>query len=232
VSDAHVDPEPLGRYLWGVLQFVSAWRLDVPALGESFDRAVGLVEAAVGQVLAGLEQTVATGAPEDPEAQRQVTAFVEILDQAVSRLYFQSGVYESSDRPRLAQGEICAFYWKVRPILSLLAERVGGAGGTGLPARTAHYLVELLRGAVACDPPGVVHLARRVVEAGQGAGYAFDPLAEREVVTLIETILADHREEVREGPALEDLMALLDSYVDVGSPEAQKLVWRLEELFR
>lgn len=232
IADAPADPEPLKRYLWSLLQFVSAWRADVETLRESFERGVGLVEAAVRAAFTGLEQTVAEGDPDDPDAQQRATALVEILDQVVARLYFQSGVYESQNRPRLSQDEICLFYSSIRPVLALLAERAGGSDGTGLPARTSHYLVELLRGAISCDPPGVVHMARLVVEAGLGAGYAFDPLAEREVVALIETLLADHREEVREGAALEDLMSLLDSFVDVGSPEAQKLVWRLEELFR
>lgn len=229
IAVATDHPEPLRRYLWSILQFVSAWRADVRDLRDSFERGVDIVEAAVSAALTGLERTIIDG---DPEAVQTATAFVEILDEVVARLYFQSGVYASGDQPRLPQSEICTFFDSIRHILMLVAQRSGGPDGTGLPARTTHYLVELLRGTVSCDPPGVVHLTRLVVEAGRGAGYTLDPLAEREVVALIETILADHREDVREGAALEDLMALLDLFVDVGSPDAQRLVWRLEELFR
>jgi hypothetical protein len=48
----------------------------------------------------------------------------------------------------------------------------------------------------------------------------------------VETTLADHRAKVQSGAALEDLLTVLDAFVEVGWPEAQALVWRLEAIFR
>jgi hypothetical protein len=78
----------------------------------------------------------------------------------------------------------------------------------------------------------LLHLTRLGVDASRGAGYAFDPMAAREVTAIVETTLADHREIARSGQPLDDMMRLLDAFVRAGWPEAQRLVWRLEELFR
>jgi hypothetical protein len=43
----------------------------------------------------------------------------------------------------------------------------------------------------------LLHLTRLAVDASRGAGYAFDPMAAREVTAIVETTLADHREIAR-----------------------------------
>lgn len=56
--------------------------------------------------------------------------------------------------------------------------------------------------------------------------------SDREVVKFVETVLADHRSEVREGESLEDLLNLLDIFAKTGWSDALRLVWRLDEIFR
>lgn len=101
-----------------------------------------------------------------------------------------------------------------------------------MPASTAHHLVEYLHGVVRCDPVAVTHLARLAVEGGASSGYAFDSIAAREVTELVEELLSDHRELLRDGEPLADLMLLLDTFVAAGWADAQHLVFRLEEIFR
>jgi hypothetical protein len=74
--------------------------------------------------------------------------------------------------------------------------------------------------------------AARVIRAGQSVGYTLDSLAVALVVRMVETTLADHRAKVQSGAALEDLLTVLDAFVEVGWPEAQALVWRVEAIFR
>jgi hypothetical protein len=156
-----------------------------------------------------------------------------VLDHIVSRLYFQSGIHSArSGDQSMTHVDICLFFTTVQPYLRQLGEMAGGTDATGLPARTAHHFIELLRGSISCDPAEVLHLARLAVDGARGTGYSFDPMAAQEVTAIVEILLADHREAVRSGPALEDLIHVLDVFVESGWPEAQRLVWRLEELFR
>ena len=61
---------------------------------------------------------------------------------------------------------------------------------------------------------------------------SLDSLAVEDVVKLVESVLADHRSEVRDGEGLDDLLNLLDIFAKTGWSDAQKLVWRLDEVFR
>jgi hypothetical protein len=164
--------------------------------------------------------------------QEAIRELFEVIDHIVSRFYFQSGVYKSEKRPAATREEICAFFKLIQPHLRQIGELTGGSDGLGMPAHTAHHLIELLRGSLSCNPPEVLRLTRLAIDGARGAGYAFDPMAAREVTALVETTLADHREAARSGEALGDLMRVLDAFVEAGWPEAQRLVWRLEDLFR
>ena len=99
-------------------------------------------------------------------------------------------------------------------------------------ASTAQRFMELLNGVLKYDPKDVLHMATEVVESSKATGYNLDPLAIREVVKMVETILADYRDEVRNGASLQDLLNVLDVFAETGWPDALRLVWRLDEIFR
>ena len=75
-------------------------------------------------------------------------------------------------------------------------------------------------------------MATGVALSSKATGYNLDSLAVRDVVGLVEAILADHRSEVRDPASLEDLLTLLDIFAETGWPDALQLVWRLDEVFR
>lgn len=75
-------------------------------------------------------------------------------------------------------------------------------------------------------------MAAQVALASKPFGYNLDSLAVREVVKLVETILADHMNDVRDGSSLRDLLDLLDIFAEAGWSEAIQLTWRLDEIFR
>ena len=55
-------------------------------------------------------------------------------------------------------------------------------------------------------------MAAGVAKSSEPSGYNLDSLAVQDVVKFVEIVLADHRSEVREGQALEDLLNLLDIF--------------------
>ncbi len=75
-------------------------------------------------------------------------------------------------------------------------------------------------------------MAAGIAKSSEPAGYNLDSLAIGQVVKLVEAILADYRSEVRDGESLEDLLNLLDIFAKTGWPDALRLVWRLDEVFR
>ena len=64
------------------------------------------------------------------------------------------------------------------------------------------------------------------------AGYHLDSMAATEVVALAERVLADYRSDLPAPNVLADLVKLLDLFAKVGWPDALRLVWRLDEVFR
>jgi len=99
-------------------------------------------------------------------------------------------------------------------------------------ASTAHHFMELLNGVLKYDPKGVLHMAAGVAKSSEPYSYNLDSLAISQVVKLVESILADYRIEVRDGKPLLDLLNLLDTFAKAGWPDALRLVWRLDEVFR
>ena len=53
-----------------------------------------------------------------------------------------------------------------------------------------------------------------------------------QVAKLVEVILADHRDQMRDSESLQHLLDLLDIFAETGRSEALRLVWQLDEVFR
>lgn len=167
------------------------------------------------------------------QVQEVVRSLYSSIDEVIMRLYFAAGIFEGGkDSPAVSDVDRERYYHFVRPMLDRVIDVCDHEKGGLLFASTAHYFMELLNGVLAYDVKHVLHLAHNVARVGTSGGYNLDSMAVREVVKLIETILANHRVDVRDGDALEDLLGILDIFSDVGWPDAMKLVWRLDEVFR
>ena len=101
-----------------------------------------------------------------------------------------------------------------------------------MSARTTTYFMRLVTSFRNYNPKEVLHFAVGVARLSERFGYSLDSLAVDDAVKFVETVLADHRREVREGQALQDLLNLLAILAKAGSSDALKLVWRLDEVFR
>jgi hypothetical protein len=121
---------------------------------------------------------------------------------------------------------------RVVPLLEAVVQFAAHSGAGRLTAPTTHHFIEFLRMAVDANPAGSIHYAAMFTAAGAPEGYQFDSLANDEVVRLVEHVLANHRSAVNSGQALADLLQLLDLFADQGWPQAMRLVWRLDEVYR
>jgi hypothetical protein len=158
-----------------------------------------------------------------------------VIDQTVTKLHFALDPKYASDKadgPKTIEKQRTAFYWRVKPLLEQVAKLAGHSGQGVLFAPTAHHFIELLQQTVDYDPAGTLYLAAAVASASEITGYNLDSLAAKETVELAERILADHRSVLRQPQALSDMLKLLDLFAKVGWPDALRLLWRLDEIFR
>ena len=228
--------KPLKRATFDALDFMKTQKLDSPKGCEIAERAVSWLMKAIDAAARGIEELLAIlKEQQKEETQSKLRDVYGVIDEIIMRLYFAADVRDS---PRDKKEEPVSdeqrkdFYFKVKPLLEqVLAFALDKENGV-MFAPTAHHFMELLNGVLKYDPKGVLHMAAGVAKSSKPSGYNLDSLAIREVVKLVEAILADYRDEVRDGESLRDLLNLLDIFAETGWPDALRLVWRLDEVFR
>lgn len=188
------------------------------------------IDAAAGD-LRGLQDLTPDEITEDIQAAaRDVYG---VIDNVVTQFYFSSGLFKGSRNDQTVSAEDRGvFYHFIKPRLEQVIEVSDGEQGGVFFAGTAHHFMELLNGVLEYDPPGVLHMAYRLAAISKAGRYHLDSMAVSEVVKLVESTLANHRAEVGDGESLDDLLGLLDILAAEGWPEALRLVWRLDEVFR
>jgi hypothetical protein len=152
-----------------------------------------------------------------------------VIDESVAHVYFCLSREHSRDGNATPEARR-EFFSLVAPILDEILDF--GLDRGFVLAPTVHHFMQLLNEVVRFDAHRAVIMAARAARAGEGTNYNIDSLAIREVVQIVERVLADHRSEVQDPEALQALMDLLDVFAATGWPEAIRLVWRLDELFR
>ena len=166
---------------------------------------------------------------------KNYTTLTKVIDKVIMRLYFEvAHQRDSIEEPaeKLPQELLCRFYNEVKPLMKQVIYFAADQENGLMFAPTAYRFMRLLTSFLSCNPTEVLHLAAGVARSSERFGYNLDALAVQDVVKFVEIVLADHRNEVREGQALEDLLNLLDIFAKAGWSDALKLVWRLDEVFR
>ncbi len=160
----------------------------------------------------------------------------QLVDEIVTRAFFNlrrdEDPYLEEEVASPDEARTRAYYMAILPILRSVLAFSDPSAGNGMSAGAAHRFMELLNALVSVDPSGMLDMAVAVAVAGKEHGYHLDSLAVREVVQLAETVLVDHRDRLEAGKPLEDMLRLLDIFAEVGWPQALRLVWRLDEVFR
>lgn len=162
--------------------------------------------------------------------QDKAKSLAQLIDRIGTHVYFTSGAHDSqrqsgsvaAQRPK---PESERFYREATTILDELAE-------AALPSVT-HHLVETLEFFIPIDPRGVFLRIGQVVRYGEQGGYQYESLAADCVVRLIERYLGDYRTLLREdAECRQTLIEILDVLIRAGWPNARRLVYRLEDIFR
>ncbi|AKJ38104.1 ATP-binding protein [Methanosarcina barkeri] len=157
---------------------------------------------------------------------------LEIIDEIIIRLYFAVDIKDKRHKEEMpSDKQMKTYYENIKPLLEQILIFTSEEKNI-MNAMTAHYFMELLNCVLKYDPKGVLKLATKVAKSSQTANYNLDIIAIKETVKLVETILADHKLEVRDEESIKNLIDLLDIFSISGSPEALKLVWKLDTVFR
>jgi len=198
-------------------------------------RTISLLIAVLERISTTLKEMVSqAGALDDEQRREQFHDIYGVVDHLILKLYAFADVEPQlrQHRRSVTPVERQSYYNAIKPILDKIVVELTSDGLGFMLAPTAHRLIEMLHGLLPYDPKGVVHLASLVAVAGSRAGYQIDSLAVTECVELVETLLADYKYEMRDPGVLADVLALLDTFANVGWPTALQLVWRLDEVFR
>jgi hypothetical protein len=202
-----------------------------------FDRALASIEKMMDSVIQAIQTyRLIPGSQLDEGQKSRLEDLYEVYNDVVSDLYYNTdfSLNEQDKKNNLSDKELEEYYFKIKPLLEKLLFYPAGEDKVFIHPATAHNFTQLLNNVLEFDPQDVLHMAAQVALASKPYGYNRVYLAIKEVVKTVETILADHRDKVRDpaSPSLEDLQKLLDIFTEVGWPEAIQLTWRLDEIFR
>jgi len=152
-----------------------------------------------------------------------------VIDAVASRAFFDAGTFKSNKRV-ISSSDKRLYFSRMQPLFSIMAEISEKYGW--LHPSTTNHIIEYLQNMLFVDPAECLSLALRIVKGSSAMGYHMDPLGIKEAVKLVEMLLTDHKQVLQNPDSLNDMLNFLDIFSDVGSDEAVKLVWRLEEVFR
>ena len=160
------------------------------------------------------------------EEENSLRKVLQVLDRAGSQIFFASGAMNRGEvAEQLDEEEQRQLYQDAKPIMERLAD-VGVASLT-------HHLLQALEVFISLDPSGVFLLSHRILKSGQKGSYQFESLAIETFVKFVERFLAEYRFVFQSNPECRTaLIEVLDIFVQAGWPEAQRLTYRLEEIFR
>ncbi len=167
------------------------------------------------------------GGSRTEEQQGPHVALVHIADDLAVRLQFAAeghGHGKDGDRA-LSADALTLFLTNVEPLVRPLAE---------LPnPRIAHELSQMLRALVPADPAKVLLLLADVVRGGVASGLDMEDLASKVISEIVTMYLVSYRDVLGQNEASRTaLLDVLDAFVSAGWPDARRLAYRLEEIYR
>ncbi|MEV7152953.1 ATP-binding protein [Streptomyces sp. NPDC093084] len=187
-------------------------------------RALTLITELAEAALPVLQQAYATPAEQwDSAGRARIKDSARLLDDIALQLCAGSGATGHDGSP--ATAEQVRLVDEAAPVVDLLQN-------ASVPGVT-HHLIQMYAHAFD-ERPRLALLAVRDVLTAPGAPvvYASDSLALDLCVSLVERVLADHRELLRMPECLTAVRQICDVFVDAGWPRAHQLVFGIEQVFR
>jgi hypothetical protein len=151
----------------------------------------------------------------------------QIIDSVATEVSFATGIFDEQqkDEVRVSRAQRERLYSEAASLLDRLCD-VGFAAST-------HRVIETHEAFLPFDPRGTFLRMARTVKAGQAGGYHSDSLAATLVVRLVERYLAEHRTLLQQDDECRQaLIDILDIFVRAGWPEALRLTYGLQDIFR
>ncbi|WP_133061486.1 ATP-binding protein [Streptosporangium minutum] len=146
-----------------------------------------------------------------------------LLDVIAFQLYAASGASDNTEQPPTL--EQVRLVNEATPLLRAL---------TAVPvASVVHHLIEIYEHVLDCCPQQALLAVRDVLsQAGTQSGYTGDSLGIAICVRFVERILADHRSTLHTPENLTALREVCDTFIEAGWPQAHRLVYGIEQIFR
>ncbi len=217
--------------------YVSPKHFETGAGREKAKRAIDWLEKVIDVVSDRIKELYSiVNRDETEDGVKKLHDTYKVIDEVIMRLYF--AVAHKRDQSEKSSEDIsyelkCHFYNEVKPLMEQVIDFAQTPKQGVMFAPTAHYFMQVLKSFLGCNTKEVLHLAEGVVRSSEPFGYNLDAIAVQDAVEFVEIVLADYRHEVRDDEeCLRDLLNLLDMFAKTGWPDALKLVWRLDEVFR
>ena len=141
------------------------------------------------------------------EKTKEFRDLLGLQDEVATRVRFALEENRGGDevQVRITENDRRARYFELKPVLELLTTRRNVPGPHYLAPHTAHYLMETMNFVLQFDPGSVVEYAAAICTAASAMSYQFDSMAISEAVKLVETVLADHKDVLRDNGAAKRL---------------------------
>jgi hypothetical protein len=210
----------------GNLTFAS----DVPKTSDAEirRRSFELVDTIAHSALTRMESLIHGAAPEkrDDKWQEQFQALARLIDYTANQIFFSSGAFDRMDSAKSLDDNARRTFWQEsQKAISTLAK-------LAIPS-VAHHLIETLESFISFAPADVFHAIANVVKSASNWGYQYESLAVDLLVKVTERYLAEERATLQQDiRCREELIDILETFVNAGWPSARRLSYRLEEIFR
>lgn len=230
----------------GVLKYASncildRWvcpdNLEVKYLAPPFEEGINWIYKILESTILELKDFIKSVNDKKTLSQEEVSTMrglYGIIEEIVTRIFFGADTegYRSKRTGRqVPEAFKKEYYFKVKPLLNHLVTRFKDEG-IDLPAPIAHHFIEYLNSALSYDIKDVINMASLVVKLSERANYNLNSLAIKEISELVERVLADYRDEVKDNKSFQDLVDILHIFAKAGWPQAVKVVYNLNEVFR
>jgi hypothetical protein len=194
-------------------------------------RARELMIRALVSAYRSLETLADQGPLDDPKS---FAKLLHIIEAVATRIYHTLDVspYRTDATTAMEQATRRALYFELKPVLEFLTVRRSLKGKHYLASHTAHQLMQTLNVCLSFDPAPIIQFAAAACRAASVMSYHFESDSIEEMVKLVEHVLADHRDVLRESAIAKDIGEMLDLFVSAGWPQAMTLTFRLDEAIR
>lgn len=167
----------------------------------------------------------------------EITGWYKTINQIIVRCYFVFSARPAgrnfSNKLPINEQNRQALYPLLKPVYQDILDLCANGNNYVLMTGTsAHYFIEALNLTLHYDPEFSLRGVLQITSYARHFNYTFDSSAIAEVVSFTERLLADYRHLLQEREVFEQLVALLEIYVQSGWVDALRLLWKLDEVYK